>query len=348
LLLEPQRTNLLTRSENFDNPAWNKSRTTVSANTLVSPDGNTNADTLVANVDTATTYSLIFTTLTGTGIFTASIFAKKGNSNWLYIRQSSSAGGTTVATAWFDLNNGTIGITSPAAISHKIEDYGNGWYRCSMTFEVKSGGTPRPQFAISTGDGVLTFDSDGTESINLWGAQCELGAYATSYIPTLGASVTRVKDAASKTGISALIGQTEGTLFAEVDFSGGLKSQPIRHIFNISDGTDNNRLNIFIGDSSTEISFYLQTPSSIITAGLSLPNITKAKIAAAYKSGSSVLYINGVLAVSFTDSFAFAASLGQVTLGTRQNFTNELGDGVNQALLFKTRLTNDQLAELTA
>jgi hypothetical protein len=49
----------------------------------------------------------------------------------------------------------------------------------------------------------------------IYGAQLEAGAYATSYIPTLGAAVTRGLDACSKTGISSLIGQTEGTLFVE-------------------------------------------------------------------------------------------------------------------------------------
>ena len=176
--------NLVTFSEMFSDVAWTKLNSTISANTTIAPNGTLTADTITANVGTPISCNIDFATATGTGNFTASIFAKKGSVDWLYIRQGNSGGGTSVVRAWFNLNTGTIGSTSPAAISHSIEDYGNGWYRCSMTFSVLSGGFPRPQFYLSTGDGVTTLNSDGSQFFYLWGAQLVEGTDAKPYFAT--------------------------------------------------------------------------------------------------------------------------------------------------------------------
>jgi hypothetical protein len=347
LLIEPQSTNLLLRSEQFDDAAWAKTRTTVSANSLVSPDGNSNADTLVANVGTATSYFLDFTTLTGTGIFTASIFAKKGNSNWLYIRQGSGGGGTALARAWFDLNNGTIGSTSPAPISHSIEDYGNGWYRCSMTFEVLIGGIPRPQFYISNGDGVATFDSDGTQSINLWGAQLEALPYATSYIPTVASTVTRVAETVSKTGISDLIGQSEGVWYWEgIINDTGAEFQILNSTRNISNAISitrwtNNRVRARIWSNSV-------LNVSIASANNVFVN-TKSKIALSYKSGNVKLFYNGVLVASSTESFAFTVPISELEISVMLSFFGASlnTNNTDKVLIFKTQLSDVELIALT-
>ena len=73
---------------------------------------------------------------------------------------------------------------------------------------------------------------------HVYGAMLEEGSYPTSYIPTYGgASVTRGQDDCNKTGISSLIGQTEGTFFAEIDSSQFLTGSYI----GISDGGTTNR-----------------------------------------------------------------------------------------------------------
>jgi hypothetical protein len=78
----------------------------------------------------------------------------------------------------------------------------------------------KPQRTNLEGDNNKTFAGNGlTTNLYVYGAQLEAGSYATSYCPTLAAAVTRGADAASKTGISSLIGQTEGTLFAEINVS---------------------------------------------------------------------------------------------------------------------------------
>lgn len=54
LLLEPSRTNDIQRSEQFDNSYWTKYDTSVSANQIVSPDGNTTADKIIEDTGTST------------------------------------------------------------------------------------------------------------------------------------------------------------------------------------------------------------------------------------------------------------------------------------------------------
>jgi hypothetical protein len=93
----------------------------------------------------------------------------------------------------------------------KVEDYGNYW-RLQVTTTDNGSNTTLSfsYYGTLSPDGVSI--NTGAGSVRtVWGFQLEIGAsYATSYIPTLGAAVTRLVDSASKTGISSLIGQTEG------------------------------------------------------------------------------------------------------------------------------------------
>jgi hypothetical protein len=173
--------------------------------------------------------------------------------------------------------------------------------------------------------------------------QMEQGAYATSYIPTLGASVTRVADAASKTGISSLIGQTEGTMFVEFEYQPTSASQSVA----ISDGTSSNRLDIRLATSNVP-AFVAVTGGVIqssISSAVTMTQGQRVKVAAAYKNNDFVLYQNGALVAS-TTSGTIGGTLSRY--GFDLNGAQFFYSPVNQALVFKTRLTNAQLAELTA
>jgi hypothetical protein len=210
LLLEPQRTNLVTYSENFNNAAWTKSNASVTANAATSPDGYTNADKIVEN--TATSGHSTFQSISATSgaTYTISAFGKAAERTRLWLDLY---GGTNSAN--FDLSNGTI-LASSVGITAKIENYGNGWYRCSIT-GVAPAATIYPNVGPTTTSTTTNlYTGDGTSGILIYGFQLELASYATSYIgPTLGSASTRGADSCIKTGISSLIGQSEGTLFAE-------------------------------------------------------------------------------------------------------------------------------------
>jgi len=203
LLIEPQRTNLVTYSEQFDNENYTKLNSSITANASISPSGIVNADKLVEN--TANTFHLVGQTRSlSVGIVAYSFYAKQGGRSSLRIDPATT--GLAPIAHTFNLENGT-------SVGGFIEPAANGFFRCSGTFEVLVAGTRGIFIVLLNSSGVTNYLGDGVSGAFLWGLQYEAGSYATSYIPTTTASVTSNADVISKTGISDLIGQTEGTIF---------------------------------------------------------------------------------------------------------------------------------------
>jgi hypothetical protein len=304
-------------------------------NTSVSPDGYTNAETLVGDgVNANAAYTSVSVT-SGT-LYTFSVFAKANTQSLFRMRGFSGAAGGNID---FDLSNGTISgaTTNDDIIRSEIQDYGNGWYRCICVFE-----------ADGTGAALFGFDRQIVSSGNLfdvYGPQIEAGGYATSLIPTNGTSVTRVVDAAEKTGISSLIGATEGTFYAEFTREGqGIANSSL---FSLTDGSTANRLRI-LSTASFSLRIIFQLNGNVnqydetTTSGFVSSYTQQIKIAVAYKSGDIAVYINGQLFDASTDTLTFSAPLSvyEIENGSNSNI-------VNQALLFPTRLSNESLASLT-
>ena len=203
LLVEDSRTNLYARSQEFDNAAWDKIRSSIQANAINAVDGTLTADKLIEDTSLGTHVTVRPVAPPATA-HTLSVFAKKGERDWIVLR----AGGQNT---FFNLDTGvaTSNINSPT-----ITNYGNGWYRCTVT---SSAGTQNQIWMSS--DGVTTsYTGDGTSGIYIWGAQLEVGLFATSYIPTVTNTVARSADVCSITGtaFSRIYNQAEGTLFADV------------------------------------------------------------------------------------------------------------------------------------
>jgi hypothetical protein len=332
LLLEPQRTNVALYSEQFDNAAWNKETgNSVVANSVTSPDGYTNADSISATSGNVININQGLTTPAATATYTFSGFFKKQSTSSVEIYLFQVVGGF-VGRASINLDAGTITASVGTAT---ITNYGNGWYRASVTGTLT--------IAIVSSCGIYNASTTGTRNVYAYGCQVEIASYATSYIPTLGASVTRVADAASKTGISSLIGQTEGTLFADFEFNG---KYDVSGNIPILIYTGTSEAYIFI---STAGNLFLDILNAgVISASISVPigAFGRKKIAFAYKANDFVGYMNGVQIGTDTSGTVGAMSIFNV--GSYKTAGYSTTGGVNQALLFKTRLTNAQLAELTA
>jgi hypothetical protein len=327
LLLEPQRTNLFNFSEQVDNAYWSKiGSLTITANTNVSPDGYTNAD-LVTTTASPARIQRAFTGLTA-GTRTLSCFVKAGTGSTFRINTFD---GIVDKGATFNVATGVV-TSSDTSVTATITNYGNGWYRVTHNY-TSAGTTYSCQFF---------FDNVGTYQV--YGFQFEdLVAYATSYIPTLGASVTRVADACSKTGISSLIGQTEGTLFVDFVWEGLGTANVDNPIFSIGSQT--------YGTSNIAISNYNSALYGRVTNGTTIGAAvtfgamtigTRYKCAIGYASNDFVFYVNGLNYGNDT-----SVSIPALSDAYFQNVYPNSKE-VNQALLFKTRLTNAQLAELTS
>lgn len=200
LLMEDQRTNLFLRSGDFTS-SWAAVNATISPNVTTSPDGLTTADKLI-NVITANGRIQQSPVLTGS--HTMSVFAKAAEWNWILL---SPLGANT--GCWFNLSNGTVG-TQVSGYVGSITRFGNGWYRCSVSF-TGTGAATTSRIIATNADNTLT-SGDGTSGIFIWGAQLESGAFASSYIPTVTGTVARSSDTCSLGGFARFCSQIEGTL----------------------------------------------------------------------------------------------------------------------------------------
>ena len=339
LILEGQRTNAAQYSEQLNNAAWAKNGVSVTANSAVSPDGYTNADKIVEDATTGPhgltpTYSIANSTT-----YTFSIFAKKAENDYFIMNIYTGVSSTFTS---FNVANGTIGTTGAGATA-KIENYANGWYRCSLTVATAATGTPNIFMWTARANDAIEYTGNGTNGTFLYGCQLEAGAYATSYIPTLGASVTRVADAASKTGISSLIGQTEGVMFVDINRNYITSSYDRYFAVDDADATIYRTGIYLFPEPSIDGRIYLSirnNNTAIYEYTYNNTTMARLKIAMAYKSGDIVYYINGTQVATSSATFTFAHTLSRV-------LSSGVGQSVNQTLLFNTRLTNAQLAELT-
>ena len=356
LLLEPSRTNVAIQNTAFDNAAWTKNEVTLTANVLASPDGTTNADSIVENSAT-NAYRRILPALpfTGTGgaYYTFSFYVKKiagqptRHIYWMCQVSSDAVYAHFNMTTFTVHNVGTSGSGSNASAT--ITAVGNDWYRITLSGIVSSAGADYyNQFYFEdspqTGFSPTPYTGNGTSGFYLYGWQIEQGAYATSLINTTTAAVTRLADAASKTSISSLIGQTEGTIFWELDVkipsASGLEA-----IVNIDNGAGfGNTIYIYQSNSANLIAeMYV---SGVTQASMTKFSITAGvhKCALAYANNNTAFFVDGVQVGSTDTSCSVPATsriqMGATALSTDTSWTKQL-------LLFKTRLTNAQLSELT-
>ena len=202
LLLEGSRTNVITSSEHLG--SLSVSNVSVSYNNATSPEGVQNA-TLVTG-DAGSGVKVVNFNGAANGSYTISVFAKYNTHQWIQLGQ-----GGVATYANFDIQNGVTGGTNGTS---SIEDYGGGWYRCSV---VTTTGTPVSHYIgmVDSGTAVRLASSSSTNSYWAYGMQSELGSYPTSYIPTYGSSATRTADGPSGTSTTALGGGSVGSLYIE-------------------------------------------------------------------------------------------------------------------------------------
>jgi hypothetical protein len=258
------------------------------------------------------------------------------------------------AVIW-NLNTGALAVSGVVGAgytlqSQGIENYGNGWYRCKITVLLGLG--VAGNIRANTSDGTMSaaiINSASGNTAYVWGAQLETGSVATSYIPTTAAPLTRNAEVVDLSGaVSGCIGQTEGTIYAEVDLRASASSSA-RRIVNMRVDMSN-LLSLEISTAGTSVEFSAVSGGSSVTATASGITTGIYKIAVGYNSAASgtVLYVNGTLRDTKTIAIPnlSAAVLG---LGVRGDggAGSQFNDRIRAAALYTTRLTNAELAALT-
>ena len=202
LLVEEQRTNLLTRSSAFDNASWVRvnSSVAVTPNAVVAPDGTMTADKLIepAILTSPTIIQNTAVTIVNAS-YSISAHAKPDGRNFVRLQLESTIG-TVYAGARFNLATGAVvgtdivvtnGGSNPVAT---ITPAANGFFRVSLTATLPAGALLRGAYRLMEDATGFSYTGDGASGIYIWGAQLEAGAFPTSYIPTVASQVTRAAD----------------------------------------------------------------------------------------------------------------------------------------------------------
>ena len=277
LLLENSATNLVTYSEDFSNAAWTKSNSSITSNSVISPDGTLNSDKLVINTSAGYLGGTFISS--GNTDVTVSFFVKSDTLSSFTFAESFYFGTVTN----FDLSNGTTD-------NGKIENYGNGWYRCSKTYTYASG-----QQIVA-----IQIKTGASGSLYIFGGQYEEGSYPTSYIKSnSGSTVTRVADTASGAGNSQVFNDSEGVLYAEISAFSEIGSSGL---ISLSDGTNNNRVTIELDGNTVKGRL---TPSvGILNASTNI--VSTSRIALKYKQNDFALWVNGFEAATSNSGNTFS------------------------------------------
>jgi hypothetical protein len=354
--VEPSAQNVFIQSQTLFTSHLVQNLTTAGyADAAVSPDGAQNAEKFVPNT-TNGVHGIADTTsqtITSGTTYTFSCFAKSdGGTNYpLIVLQldSATAWGAT-RNAIFNVVSGTIHGSAPSGVTMRIQNYGNGWYRFSATATAVGSVTGQYQYRIYIPNSSATLSyaaaSGNTEGVLVWGAQVETGSVATSYIPTTTAAVTRNADVVTLSGaVSGCIGQTEGTVYLEMQADASGTGQNFLYVGN------NVNDSIVIGKSGANCFFELKVSgTNLISTNVGLSG-TVIKGAIAYANGNYAAYANGNLLASGTTSRTPANALTAIAFS---NFVNLPTINAPTAImrvranaLYTTRLTNAQLAALT-
>ena len=340
LLLEPQRTNAIEYSEDFSQ--WSQVNLTNTNNEIISPDGTINASLITEDATSSVKYT--FRSLTVTlNQHTFSFYAKyKGRFLQVTFGTNDVSGDPYVN---FDLQNGTYdnnGVTNPS-----IEDYGNGWYKISLSITpivTSSFGAIFSLIPSLTSTRIPSYPGDGTSGVYLWGAQLEQGSYPTSYIPTYGAASTRSAETANNAGDADTFNDSEGVLFADI-FRELNQSTTTAIGFSVSSG----RLKIYITSSGKLEVQLIPLSGDIVnfynnSIDLSIFN----KVAFRYNSnGENSLFLNGVK-IATTTGVSFSPS-------TLNSLNFDFGNGsedfygkTKQIRYYDTALSDAEIEELTS
>jgi hypothetical protein len=364
LLIEEQRTNLCLDSEDLaagnrgSNTGWyGITRASITSNTVVAPDGTLTGDKVVANTDNNTHFAANRTTAgstTNTNPITFSGYLKAGEltkGSFLIVEGTTYARNSQV---YFDLSAGTVTTPSTAngaaSASATITPVGNGWYRCTLT--VTLGGTDtRVECRVYPTDSTTTqtFTGNDFDGIYAWGFQIEAGAFATSYIKTTTASVTRNADAASMTGtnFSSWYNQSEGTF--QVSFMTPVTTPAgiFPTVLAAHDGTTNNRIALTTNQ-------FFNCRVGIVTSGTSQSDynagsfVTANNLATwnlAYKVNDQAASANGDAVVK--DTSVLIPTVNQLGIGNRP--AGQICEGyIKRIAYYPQRLTDAELQAFTS
>ena len=317
LLLEPQRTNYLLRSDFFGSIFWSKISGGTGINPVVtddysiSPDGTKNADRVVLNKgasDTVNDYSIIRQIVTNVGQGVSSVYMKS-NTNDTY-----------------QIGIDEIGTNEVVSVTPQ-------WQR----FTYSETSNDRLQISLR---GATTSDY---ADVSIWGAQMEAGTYASSIIPTSSAAVTRVKDEVFNGGNNVLFNDSEGVLFLDIEVPDN--SSEVKQT-SLNNGTTNEAAKILQLNGTTFRFEVVMSSGTNFSQDITVNPYQRNKLALQYKSNDYKVFVNGVKQ-SVTQRSTLPSGLNRFNFNRGFSTTDDFKGNVYQLMVFNEAISETELATLT-
>ena len=326
LLIEETRENLLLYSAQFNAVTWVKGNATITADSVTSPDGTTNADTMTQTGASPQAYQAL--TLSAIS-YAATIRFKQGTATGFVLEFGSGGFALGVKITYTFATNATV-VTlggAPTGVTTSVLPIGNGWYEAKITVVANVGAWYFNVYPVGTNG----------QTVHLWGAQLEAGAFATSYIPTVAARVTRNADVVSMTGtnFSSWYNATSGAILARSRQSVITGTRPSIYI---SDGTANNIISLRGLAANPELYIKATTDQAQIDAGTLTAN-SSFGLVGAWTTDNCAAAINGGSAV--TDASATIPTVDRMLIGS--DGTNYLNGQVERISYWPQRLINAEV-----
>ena len=300
LLIEEPRTNVLVQSETFTT-TWAFAGTGSATKNATGPDGVANSASTITDSDGAALVQCqqTLTVANDNASYTASVFIKKtvGATTFPGVVINLTGGTAVIADHVINTNSGVAMARSNAAGSYSaaVDNFGDFW-RLKITFANNSTGNTAFKISLMAAvnaDASNTWSAATTGSAVFYGAQLEVGAFATSYIRTVASQITRSADVATvgSTAFSNWFNPVEGTLLIEAGFPAANNCD----VLLIDDGTSNNSIELY-RSSSTKLTLY-NNSGGVNGVNLACSNTLAAgnnyKIAYRYKVNDFGLCIGG-------------------------------------------------------
>lgn len=270
------RTNLCLQSQTF-NTTWAPTNASIPATAVVCPDGIIRTTCTLHEDSTAAAFHYIQIPPTQSYIpYVFSCYVKAANRSWVGLY-----GNNTAVKGFFDVTNGVVGtqVNSGSGMTY----YGNGWWRCWITFT----GFPTTYIYIfaAEADNDITFNGLNQDSLYIFGAQFETGTTPTSYIPTTTTAVSIIEP--------SNVVQGQGSLECNVLLPD--KDQALSPTFwMISNNTDTSLIEIVV-DSGADVpkfSIINSTAQAAISGVTDLWNGASHNIRAEWSNNNAKLYID--------------------------------------------------------
>ena len=353
LLIEESRTNIALYSEQFDNASWDKTTysCSITSNQLSSPSNELTAD-LISSTTSNSRHAVVqpVSGATQGTVYSMSIYVKSGTQRYIVFGDQ---GDSVWRVITFDFNTKTI-VNQSSVTSSSVTDVGNGWYKVSITATRSAVGGNYSLFVgfsnSSTNTDIPTYVGSTSDNFYIWGAQIELGAFATSYIPTTTASVTRAVDVCyiDGTNFSNWYNSVEGSYF--IDFN--LKNTSISDIVILSSPVTSGRYPWLLYRYSPDDYWkYYNAVNGVTNISTGTTFSSQNKFCISYSSSQGSVSKDGILTLSNNSDISVGSGINasNIRIFSGSN-TNEFPTSgtIKRVTYYPKRLTNTQLQNLTA